>query len=204
MSYTPKRGPLRGQEFANEYQYRAALARHQGYRSRNAKRRAPKPIFRQRDVARLPRREQRAREHALDAIRLMRRDGTLTIEQAARQAGTTVDTMLRYAGAALDKRGGRYYAKPYDRFARAMEFLSPQGRIWLEVRDSRSRERIGAYWNAVRRYVETGDDRPLRQFRGRSVRIDKGSYPYVTDTGTLDRLASAGELGFDSIYPQAA
>lgn len=204
MSYTPARGPLKGQTFANEYRYRDALAQQRGFRSRGAARRSPRPISRTRDVRELPGRERRAREQALDAIALMRRDDTLTIAQAARRAGTTVDTMLRYAGAALEKRGGRYHAKPYDRLARAMEFLTPEGVISLEVRDSRSRRRIGEYMNAVKRYVNTGDARGLRKFQGRAIRIDGRGYPFATDTATLDRLASAGELGFDNIYSEAA
>jgi hypothetical protein len=65
MSYTPTRGPLKGMTYRNEYRYRKALALHEGYRSRNEKRRTPNPIPRLRDTARLSTREQRARERAL-------------------------------------------------------------------------------------------------------------------------------------------
>lgn len=204
--YTPKRGKLAGSTFTSERQYRNALAREKGFRSWSAQQRAPKTAPRLRDVARLSSGEQRARERTLDAVRLMRHDGTLTVEGAARRAGTTVNAMLRYAAPALEKHGGRYHAKPYDRQARAMEFLTLQGREYIEVRDSRSRERIASYWNAVGQYAETGDDRPLRKFRGKSIRIDGRSYPFITDTGDLDRLGSAGELGGlgESIYRLAA
>lgn len=204
MSFTPKRGPLAGREFANEYQYRKALALARGFRSRNEARRAPRPVTRVRQARDLPDRSRRARASALQAVAAMRRDENLKLDEAARQSGTTVETMLRYAAPALEKRGGRWYARPFDRLARAMEFITPEGVINLEVRDSRSRQRIGSYMATVGHYLHTGDARGLRRYRGRSIVVDGQGYPFVTDTGVLDRLASAGELGFDAIYADAA
>lgn len=204
MSYTPTRGPLKGMTYPNEYQYRKALALHEGYRSRNAKRRAPKPAPRLRDAARLSTRERRARERALEAVTLMRQDERLTIARAARQAGTTVEAMLRHAAPALEMRGGRYYARAYDRLAREMRFLTERGYIWLEVRDSRSRRLISQYENAVNHYINVKDMGPLRRFRGKSVVVDKRAYPFITDTDVLKMLKGPGELRSDSLYRQAA
>lgn len=86
-----------------------------------------------------------------------------------------------------------------EREERLMRLPAPDGCITLAVRDGRTAARIGAYWWAVRRYVETGDAGPLSHFRGRSIVVDGRGYLYVTDTGILDRLARAGEFRFDEL-----
>lgn len=202
--YTPQRGQFAGETFYSQRQYQNALARAHGYDSLSERQRAAKPISRARDLDRLRPAEREARGKVLKALSLMRNDG-LSVGRAAREAGTTPNAVRRYAGNALEKDArGRYSAKPYDRLARQMEFYTDRGRITLEVRDSRSASRIGKYMNAVNRYLTTGDDRPLRAFRGQSVRVDKLAYPLITDTNVLDTLAGAGELRFDSLYRLAA
>lgn len=202
--YTPRRGALAGVTFTSERQYRNALARQKGYGSLSEQQRAAKPVHRARDLDRLRPAEREARGRALDAVRLMRRDG-LPLEQASRATGTTPNAVRRHAGTALVKgRGGRYEAKPYDRLSRPMKFPTLDGLITLDVRDSRSASAISHYWNAVHDYRDRGNDRPLRKFRGKSVRVEGRAYPFITDTGALDMLMDAGELHFDSIYALAA
>lgn len=202
--YTPKRGQFAGTTFYSERQYRNELARVRGYASLHEQQREAKPVTRVRELGRLRPAEQRARGRALEALNLMRRDG-LPLEQAAGQAHTTPNAVLRYAGSALTKeQRGRYEATPYDRLARSMTFYTDRGRTTLEVRDSRSASRIGKYMNAVDHYLNTGDDYQLRAFHGQSVRVDKLAYPFITDTDVLDTLAGAGELRFDSLYRLAA
>lgn len=75
---------------------------------------------------------------------------------------------------------------------RLMRLPIPGGYITLAVRDGRTAARVGAYWRAVRRYVETGDAGPLSHFEGRSIVVDGRGYPYITDTDTLDRPVRAG------------
>ncbi len=82
---------------------------------------------------------------------------------------------------------------------RLMRLPIPGGYITLAVRDGCTAARVGAYWRAVRRYVETGDAGPLTCFQGRSIVVDGRGYPYIIDTDTLDRLARAGEFRFDEL-----
>ncbi len=144
--------------------------------------------------------EREARGRALDALSKMRSDG-LSLQAAARAAGTTVNAVKRHAGPALERTGsGRIRAKESDRLVRSLNFPTETGIIGLDVRDSRSAKRISAYWHAVQRYLETGDDFQLRRFRGKSVRVNKQAHAFITDTAMLDRLADAGELSFDDLY----
>ncbi len=198
--YTPKSGKVAGITFTSERQYRHALARVKGYPSWGAQQQAARKIRSGSDIAGLRRAEREARSRALDALSKMRSDG-LSIRAAARAAGTTVNAVKRHVGSALERtESGRIRAKQSDRLVRSLNFPTETGIIGLDVRDSRSAKRISAYWNAVQRYLETGDDSQLRRFRGKSVRVNKLAHAFITDTATLDRLADAGELSFDDLY----
>lgn len=200
--YTPDRGKVAGVTFTSERQYRNALAREKGYRSWGDQQQAAKRTRSGADVAKLRPDEQQARRRALDAVSLMRKDG-LSLGKAAQAAGTTRAAMKRHAGPALEKdRRGGFSAKASDRLVRPMLVPTTGGPITLDVRDSRTASKIGAYHNAVNVYLDTGDDRALRAFRGRrgGVTVGKRFYPFITDTSILDYLADAGELAFDDLY----
>lgn len=200
--YTPTSGKLAGVTFTSERQYRNALARTKGYRSWGAQQQAAKRTRSGADVARLRPDEQQARRRALDAVAIMRKE-SLSLGQAARAAGTTTAAIKRHAGPALERDNrGRYGAKASDHLVRPMLVLTPDGLITLDVRDSRTASKIAAHHNAVKHYLDTGDDRALRAFRGRrgGVTVGKRFYPFITDTSVLDRLADAGELAFDDLY----
>jgi len=130
----------------------------------------------------------------------MRRDG-LSLADAARAVHTTPNTVKRHAGRALERTtSGRYQVRERDPLLRPMETLTTYGRRPLLIRDSRTASAIGAHWDAVRRYVETGDDRGLRYLKRKSFRFEKVLYLFELDTDVIDRLARAGELRFESIY----
>ncbi len=201
--YTPTRGAAAGQTFTSERQYRNALARAKGYASLGAQQRANTRITSATQLATMRPDAAETRARALDALSKMRRDG-MSISRAARDANTTPNAVRRYAGAALTRKRGRDVARPRDGLYRRMEFLTPDGKIALDVTDSRTASRIGAHWAALKRYAETGDDRALLPFRGRSVRVGKRAYPFITDLDVIDELAHRGELSFESIYAVAA
>jgi len=200
--YTPKTGKLAGITFTSERQYRNALAREKGFASWGEQQKQARKVRSGADASRLRPDEQQARRRALDAVSLMRKDG-LSLGQAARAAGTTVNAVKRHAGPVLKRDDwGRYTAKASDRLVRPMLVPTLDGLMTLDVRDSRTASKIAAYHNAVKRYLDTGDDRALRRFAGRrgGVTVAKRFYPFITDTAILDRLADAGELAFDDLY----
>lgn len=142
------------------------------------------------------------RARALQAVRLMRSEG-LSLSGATRRAHTSARTVLDYAGSAIGRREGHYFATKRDALPRMMRFVTPDGVIALQVRNSRQASRIGRYWAAVQRYLLTGRTEALRPFRGRTVRTGKVAYPFITDPRTLERVAHAGELRFEELYVHA-
>jgi len=198
--YTPASGTVGGITFTSERQYRNALARAKGFTSWSQQQQQGRKVRSAAETAKLRPSEREARGRALDALSKMRADG-LSLQAAAKASGTTVNAVKRHAGSALERTDtGRVRAKKSDRLVRSLHFPTETGVIALDVKDSRSAKRISSYWNAVQRYLETGDVSKLRPFRGKSVRLNKRAYPFITDTATLDRLADAGELGFDDLY----
>lgn len=140
--------------------------------------------------------EREARSRALSAVARMRTD-RLPLRAAAKAAGTTPETVRRYAGAALVRQGRRYTVTPTDRLYRRMNLLTADGRVEVEVRSSTQARRVAAHWNAADVFARTGDTRVLAPFRG--VRV--GGQLLSTDPDDLERHARHGELSIDEIYP---
>ncbi|HZR66862.1 MAG TPA: hypothetical protein VFA85_17105 [Terriglobales bacterium] len=149
-------------------------------------------------------REHEARERALAALALMRREGK-SRSAAAKAKGTTPAAIDRYAGSALrqDRRGGRYRATPWDRIPRYVKFPTPHGEILLTVRDSRTASLISEHRIALGAYVR-GDESALNKFRGASFRVDGKTYTFMTDPGEIAHLAAAGELPVEGLYQAIA
>ncbi len=145
-------------------------------------------------------REREARNRALHALSLMRQGWSL--QAAARDSGTTPETVLRYVGSALRRTDEGWRPSPEDGLTRTMLFLFPDGPDFITIRGLEQASLIGRYWNAVRIYLEEGDDRELRRFAGRSVIDVKGQrHRFITEARTIRRLARAGQVGgFNSIY----
>jgi hypothetical protein len=145
---------------------------------------------------------QDARRRALDALSLMRAK-KWSLTRAAEEALTSPRTVKKYVAVALHKKdSGRYVAKPFDRLARSLRFLTPQGQIAVTVRGSRTASTIAAYWVAVDHYLKSGDEERLGVFRGKAVRVGKEIFFFVTDPRILNRIANAGEVSFEDIYAQ--
>ena len=138
-------------------------------------------------------------EKSLHVLARMRAGDSLT--EAARNEEISPDTVRRYVGSALQRDGRQFRPKPVDTLYRSMEFLGPRGYVFVEPANSREAAKIARYANAVRRYLEYGDEHALRRFRASSVRLRGGvSEPFLTDLEAIDQLAAAGVLSFTSIY----
>lgn len=137
---------------------------------------------------------------SLDAVAIGRKNPTISMSKAARRAGTTLKTVQRYAGQALETRGRHVYVRPTDRLARDLEFLTPKGLIVVRVMNSRDGTRIAKHNNAVRRWVNSRDASGLKKFEGKVLRAGGKTYPFLTDTAAIDRLARAYAIHFLDIY----
>lgn len=138
---------------------------------------------------------------ATSLVSRMRADG-VSFSQAVRESGLSRATALQLVGPALRKTSrGRYVARRRDRLLRVIVMPTENGLDEVALRDSRSASRVASYLNAVHRYLSRGDRIALAEFAGDSVTDANGArVEFVTETRTLDDLANAGMLSFESIY----
>jgi hypothetical protein len=136
--------------------------------------------------------------HAVTDMRNQR----LSSSAAARKYGLDRRTLMRWGGRALRKsKNGRYAAQPSDKLLRVLPVLEYGGKQEIAIRDSRRASILGRYWNAVDRYLATGDASALQKFEGQVIiDIDGNKHGLLTDLAELDRLGSAGVLSFESLY----
>jgi hypothetical protein len=145
-----------------------------------------------------------ARRRALEVLSLMR-NRKLSLRKAAKEALTTPRTVVKYAKSALQRSAtGRYRAKPHDRLTRHLRFLDEEGQIIVKVQSSRTASTVAEYWAGVDHYLKSGDAQRLERFQGKSLRAGKAQLPFITDLSILDRIASAGEVTFEDLYPPTA
>ena len=151
-------------------------------------------------MSRKSRKDPLARERMFESIQLMRsKDYSLT--RAAREAHTTPETVRKYGRSALIRsKNGRYAATTSDRLTRRVWFLTKTGKVELPLRGSRAASQVARHMAAVDQFLTTGDARPLAAFKGRAIRSGKKSFPFLTDTEVLERLADAGEVSFERLY----
>lgn len=86
---------------------------------------------------------------------------------------------------------------PVDRIPREMTAVTPAGPVPVTVRDSRTASLLAEHANAVAKYIELGDEKPLGRLRRRVVRIRGQPVVLETDPARLDRLAAGHELHFE-------
>ena len=135
------------------------------------------------------------RERSLDALALQRRGYSL--RRAADLARTDPRTVLRHAGVAFRKEGGRWTARPFDRIPREMTILTASGPLVMTIRDSRTASLLAEHANAAAAYIEQGDEEPLRRLRRRRVQVRGQLVVLATDPVRLDQLAAGGELHYE-------
>lgn len=148
----------------------------------------------------LPPRSQAALENSAHVVTRMRGEG-LSLNRAAAEYGTDPRTVVRLAGSALRKSGGRYAAKPSDNLFRELIVPVHGGTQVIGVRGSRAASALSDRLNAQRLYVSTGDASMIAQLQQQTLIDADGHYvPFLTDLDELDRLADLGFLSYESIY----
>lgn len=152
----------------------------------------------------LPERDQDRWVRTAHAVSKMRSEH-LSLTKASREFGLDPRTVVRRGGSALRKRGRRYEPKHNDRLLRPLIIPTPQGNSLIGVRDYRQAVLLADYWNAVQRYLETGDASSLERFQGKHVIDAVGKeVQLITDLDQLNRLGNAGSLSFESLYARSA
>ena len=142
----------------------------------------------------------------LDALSDKRRNPKLSLSAVAKRMGTTVPTIRRYAGPALEIRGGGIDVRPVDRIPRKLHILTPRGLETVVVRNSRDATRISQHHQAVSQALLSfgTDTEALHRISGKTLRASGQTYTFVTDYPALTRFARAGTIQFLDIYSSAA
>jgi len=179
-----------------EQRRRNDLARARGFRSRAQERKFNRHIANRGDLERLPKAARDQRAKALQVISHLRENPTISLDEAARLAGTTPEAVTWHGGEALQRKGGRWRARAGDRIYRPMIVHSEGRTVAVDVRGSRKASEVSVYHRAVAHFLQTGDETVLRRFRGKSV----AGHPYETDPGVLEEMARRGQLDVESIY----
>ncbi len=141
----------------------------------------------------------------LHVVTKMRADG-VSLPQASREYGIDPRTVARLARPALRKgANGRYAARANDSLLRVLVIPTTEGLQEIALRDSRQTSKLGEYWAAVQKYLETGNVSALRKIRRKTIADASGKrFRLLKDVGELERLGSAGVLSFESLYSKAA
>jgi hypothetical protein len=129
-----------------------------------------------------------------------------SLQQAAREIRISPRTVKRWAGSALQKRpSGKFVTKKNDTLLRVLTIPASDGTREIAVRGSKQATHLANYWNAIHRYLQTGDASRLKKFEGQFIKDANGEQiPLPTNRKDLNRLASAGVLSFESLYARSA
>ena len=139
-----------------------------------------------------------------EAVSLMKTNH-ITARAASRAVGISQTTFTDMARSALQKlSSGRYKPKPDDDLFRPVIVVSDKGLVEVATRSFHEASIAGKHSAAVQRYLETGDDSGLRRLpRNYIIDAQGNRVELLTDLDELDRLGSAGELSFESLYPRS-
>jgi len=121
--------------------------------------------------------------------------------QASKEFSLAASTVVELGRPPVRKKNGRYVATKTDRLLRVIAILTDKGKKEVATRDSRQASLIGSHWAAVQKYLQTGDDSALLEFKKTRVIDASGKHHrLLTDLKELLRQASAGVLSFESMY----
>ncbi len=76
--------------------------------------------------------------------------------------------------------------------------LTTAGLQFLPDLTEREASAVGRHWNALRRYLDHGDDFQLAEFE----QVEVGGYQLETDVSAIEWHAVRGDVRFESIYDE--
>jgi hypothetical protein len=152
-----------------------------------------------------PRRSQEAWSRSTQVVTRIRTKHE-SLQKASREEGIAPRTVIRMASSALRKRpNGRYAARANDRLLRVLTISTDRGLEEVALRDFRQATQLAEYSNAVQTYIQTGDSAAIEKFRGKNITDANGKrVPLITDLNELNRLGSAGNFSFESLYARTS
>jgi hypothetical protein len=138
-------------------------------------------------------------ERALHALALMRRGESMSA--ACRAEHIKPETFLRHVGRAVrhDKPGGRYRVARTDTLRRDLEVQTPDGPIHVSAKGIKAAREFAVHANAIAHFNRTGDESRLKRFKGKTFKVGRKRYEFLTDPDALMVLADADALP-ESLY----
>jgi hypothetical protein len=129
----------------------------------------------------------------------MRRGESLAA--ACRAEHIKPQTFLRQVGNAVrhDKAGGRYRVARTDTLRRDLEVQTTAGPIHAPAKGIRAAREFSDHANAIAHFNRTGDESRLKRFKGKTFKVGRKRYAFLTDPDALMVLADADALP-ESLY----
>ena len=204
-AYTPTRGMFANRPFVSYRAYQTAHAQSKGFTSAATRLAATRSLSAELVASKTF--DATPGGRATNAYLNMRRDSTLTLAQAAKNAHTTPGAIRRYIGAALQRKGARVVATQTDTIAVPMLVNMTAGSVAGVVRGSRDRDLIGSHSAALAAALTKPNSariRKLAQFKGRSVTLADGRrVDLLWNIGEAKSLARRGLLTHAGPYDVA-
>lgn len=113
------------------------------------------------------------RRLALEVKRMMKGGKSLT--ESSGQVGLSKSQTLKYLGRAVKKKSGKWIPNTRDTIQRSMHIYEKGSVRSIVVTNSDDAQYIGEYYNAVRKYLETGDKELLKPFKRRTITDANGN-----------------------------
>lgn len=140
------------------------------------------------------------RERSLHVLVRARKTGK-SPSRIAKQVGISFNTVQTHTNA-FKKVNGRWVAKRFDKISRPM-LTSEKGKLHsIPISDSRHARTLGQYHNAVKHFLNTGDDSKLKKFSKKQIRDSSGKlHSFETDPKlVLEINEKIEEIAFFQVY----
>ena len=116
-------------------------------------------------------RQKAVRERSLEVLSVAR-NSKQSLSKIAKNHGIALKTVLNNTNA-FKKKDNRLVPKKFDRISRVMK-INENGKVKsIEINDSRTASVIGAYHNAEKTFLNTGDSSQLKKFTKKRIKDSK-------------------------------
>lgn len=128
--------------------------------------------------------EKELRERSYQVLRLMRNKGH-SLTKASKEVGISPKAVIRNTDA-FNKGESKWIPKKFDKIPRRMRINSEGKSYFITVNNSKQASTIGKYNSVVREFLEKGDEKTLRPFKGKRVKDIYGQWHTLeTDPETI-------------------
>lgn len=126
--------------------------------------------------------EKDLRTRSLKAVSKLRRKKTPSLYTASRLAeiGLSSQTIIKNTNA-FKKIRGRWEVKKFDLIPRKLAINENGREVYINLRDSRYATTVGKYHNAIKKFLESGDQTFLKPFKNKKIK-DKSGVWHTLDT----------------------